>query len=202
MTFLQNLNWRHATKAFDPNKTVSDEDLARLKEAIQMAPTSFGLQPFHVKVITDPALRAKIRPVAWDQAQITDSSHLLVFCARTDVLDRINEYFEIATGGNADTRAAMKGYEDLMVGSLSPRSVEDIRHWADKQTYIAHGFALAACAEMQIDSCPIEGFDPAAVDEILELPDHLHSVVMMPIGYRAEEPKHGKVRYPESDLFS
>ena len=202
MTFLSQLNWRHATKSFDPNKKVSDEDLEKIKDAIQMAPTSFGLQPFHVKIITAPAIRDQIRPVSWDQAQITDSSHLLVFCARTDAMSRIDGYMEIASGGNPEARGKLEMYENLMKGALEPRSPEELKHWADKQTYIAHGFALAACAELKIDSCPIEGFDPAAVDKILGLPENTQSVVLMPIGYRAEEPKHGKVRFPESDLFS
>lgn len=202
MTFLKNLNWRHATKNFDTSKKVSDADLAQLKEAIVMTPTSFGLEPFHVRVVSDQAIKDQIQPVAWDQPQIGACSHLLVFCARTDAMDRINQYFEIASGGSAEVREKMKGYEDLIRGSLEPRSPEQILDWATRQTYIAHGFALAALAELQIDSCPMEGFDPAAVDKILNLPDHLKSVVMLPIGYRTEDPHHPKVRYPASDLFS
>ncbi len=202
MSFLSQLNWRHATKNFDANKKVSDADLEKLKEAIQMTPTSFGLQPFHVQVVTSDEIKQQIKPHAWDQAQITDSSHLLVFCARTDVMDRINQYFELATGGNSEVREKMKGYEDLMVGFLSPRSDNQHEEWANRQVYIAHGFALAACAELGIDSCPIEGFSPSETDKILGLPSHLKSVVLMPIGYRAEEPHHAKVRFPQSDLFS
>lgn len=202
MTFLQNLHWRHATKAFDASKSVSDADLAKLKEAMRMAPTSFGLQPWHVKVVTDTDTKAQIRTVAWDQAQVTDSSHLLVFCARTDVANRTDQYFEIATGGNADLREKMKGYEDLIRGFFADKDETFVYDWARNQAYIAHGFALAACAELQIDSCPMEGFDPAAVDKILDLPSHLQSVVMLPIGYRSGDPEHAKVRYPESDLFS
>ena len=202
MSFLSQLNWRHATKAFNPDKKVSDSDLAKLKEAIQMTPTSFGLQPFHVQIITDDAIKAAIKPHAWNQAQITDCSHLLVFCARTDVMNRVDQYFEVATGGNAEVREKMSGYEDLMKGTLSLHTPKQHQEWANRQVYIAHGFALAACAELEIDSCPIEGFAPAEADKILELPAHLKSVVLMPIGYRAEEPHHGKVRFPESDLFS
>lgn len=202
MSFLSQLDWRHATKNFDPNKKVPDDQLAQLKEAIQLTPTSFGLQPFHVKIVDSEAIKAAIKPHAWDQAQITDCSHLLVFCARTDVMDRVNQYFEVATGGNAEVREKMKGYEDLMVGALQPRNEAQHEEWANRQVYIAHGFALAACAELEIDSCPIEGFVPAEADKILELPSHIKSVVLMPIGYRAEEPSHGKVRFPESDLFS
>jgi nitroreductase len=96
----------------------------------------------------------------------------------------------------------MEMYENMMKGALEPRTLEQHKSWADRQTYIAHGFALAACAELKIDSCPIEGFDPAAVDKILGLPEDTSSVVMMPIGYRSEEPQHAKVRFPMSDLFS
>jgi nitroreductase len=167
-----------------------------------MAPTSFGLQPLHVKIIDCEDLKAQIKPHAWDQAQVTDGSHLLVFCYRTDVIDRIDQYFEIASEGDKDIREKMKGYEDIMRGALAPRTHADLENWAIRQVYIAHGFALAACAELKIVSCPIEGFDPAAVDKILGLPENTKSVLLMPIGYRAEEPKHGKVRFPESDLFS
>lgn len=202
MTFLQNLNWRHATKLFDADQKVSDADLATLKQAIQMAPTSFGLQPFHVRVVTDQAVKDQIQPVAWNQPQVGTCSHLLVFCARTDAEERMEAYFQIASGGDPGVREKMRGYEDLMRGFFVGKDEAFVYDWARNQAYLAHGFALAACAELQIDSCPMEGFDPTAVDKILALPPHLKSVVMMPIGYRAQEPHHGKVRYPEEDLFS
>ncbi len=202
MTFLQNLDWRHATKSFDTKTKVSDTDLAKLKEAIIMTPTSFGLEPFHVKIITDQAVKDEIQPISWNQPQVGTCSHLLVFCARTDWENRIHDYFEIASGGNADIKEKMKGYEEMMQGALGARTEEQILDWATRQAYIAHGFALAACAELKIDSCPMEGFDSAALDKILDLPENFKSVVMLPIGYRTEEPHHGKVRFPESDLFS
>ena len=202
MTFLQNLKWRHATKSFDLNQKVSDTDLATLKEAIVMAPTSFGLQPFHVQTVTDPLVKEKIQAVAWNQAQVGSCSHLLVFCARTDVSDRIDGYLDLASGGSPEAREQMKGYEDLMRGFFADKDETFVYDWARNQAYIAQGFALAACAELEIDSCPMEGFDPAAVDQILELPSHFKSVVMLPIGYRAGEPEYGKVRFPENDLFS
>ncbi len=202
MSFLAQLNWRHATKSFEPSKKVSDADLAKLKETIVMSPTSFGLEPFHVRIVTDQALKDEIQPVSWNQAQVGTCSHLLVFCARTDVKDRIETYFQIASGGDAAAREKLKDYEDMMRGFFAEKDDKFIYQWARNQAYIAHGFALAACAELQIDSCPMEGFDPEAVDKILDLPSHLKSVVMMPIGYREKEPDHSKVRYPESDLFS
>ena len=129
-------------------------------------------------------------------------SHLLVFCARTDLQDRIEAYFQIASNGDDEVRANLKGYEDMMRGFFADKDENFVYAWARNQAYIAHGFALAACAELKIDSCPMEGFDPSAVDEILALPDYLKSVVMLPIGYREVDPHHPKVRYPEDDLFS
>ncbi|NCP66919.1 NAD(P)H-dependent oxidoreductase [bacterium] len=202
MSFLNNLEWRHATKIFDTEKKVSDSDFEKIKEAIQMTPTSFGLEPFHVKIVTDQAVKDKIQPVSWDQPQVGSCSHLLVFCARTDWESRINDYFEMASGGKAEIKEKMNPYEQMMRGALKDRTEHQILDWARNQAYIAHGFALAACAELKIDSCPMEGFDNEAVNKILGLPNHMKSVVMMPIGYRTEDPHHGKVRYPESDLFS
>jgi len=200
MTFINNLDWRFAAKSFDPQKSVSDVDLETIKEAISKTPTSFGLEPYHVKVITADDLKEKIKPVSWDQPQITTCSHLLVFCYRTDIVDdRINAYVENATGGNEAGKAAMEGYRQLMHDNISQR---DVPVWASRQTYIALGFAMAACAELQVDSCPIEGFDPAAVDAILDLPEHLKSVVLLPIGYRSEDPNRPKVRFPKDEIFS
>ncbi len=202
MSFLDNLEWRNATKLFDDQKTVSDNDLETLKNAIKMTPTSFGLEPFHVKIITDQGLKDQIQAFSWNQPQVGTCSHLLVFCYRKDYQSRIEDYFEIASGGNAEVKEKMSGYRDMMEGFLGNTSPEGIETWAKKQAYLALGFAMAACAEMKVDSCPMEGCDFKKLDELLSMPDHMNSVVMLPIGYRADEPSHGKVRYPESDLFS
>lgn len=202
MSFLDHLQWRHATKMFDNTTSVSASDLNKLKEAIQMTPTSFGLEPFHVKVITDQAVKDEIQKISWDQPQVGTCSHLLVFCYRKDYQARIDEYMELASGGDDSIKEKMSGYKDLMEGFLGAFSEDEIIVWAKKQTYIALGFAMAACAELEIDSCPMEGCDFAKLDEILDMSDHMGSLVMLPIGIRADEPTHGKVRYPQSDLFS
>jgi nitroreductase len=202
-TFLSGLQWRNATKAFDPQKKVSEDDLQKILEAIRYAPTSYGLQPFHVFVISDMSVRQKIAPVAWNQSQITEASHLLVFCSRSDVApDRIEDYIEEATGGDEKKKEALKGYADMMRGSFQGKSSEQQKIWADRQTYIALGFGLAAAAELRIDSCPMEGFSPPEVDKVLALPEHLHSVAFMTIGYRRSDPDHPKVRFPEEELFT
>ena len=202
MSFLSQLNWRHATKLFDNTQKISDENLAQLKDAIQMTPSSFGLEPFHVKIITDLDLKNKIQEISWNQPQISTSSHLLVFCARTDAQARINKYFEIASGGSDEIQKKMAGYKQMMEGGLLSKSPAEIRLWAENQTHIALGFAMAACAELEIDSCAIGGCDFKKLDELLDLPDDLKSCVMLPIGIRAAEPTHPKVRYEENDLFS
>jgi nitroreductase len=200
MSFLSQLSWRYATKKFDTTKKVSSEQLTKILEAIKMAPTSYGVQPFHVVVVTNPELREKLKTAGYGQAQITDSSHLMVFCARTDILDRVNGYFEIASGGNAEVRSSMKGYEDMMSGALGAISEDKKEAWAAKQAYLALGFGLAACAELEVDACPMEGFNPAEFKSILGLPENMYPHALMAVGFRSSEDKvHAKVRF--NDLF-
>ena len=204
MSFLSNLNWRYATKKFDTARKVSDADLEKILEAIRLAPTSFGLQPYRVWVVTNPEIKEKIQAAAWGQPQITTSSHLLVFTARTDLSENKEEFFTLISGGNPEIRAALKGYEDMVEGFVAGKPTpESVLPWSAKQAYIAHGFALAACAELEIDSCAMEGFDPVAVGEILGLPTSEQAVVMLPIGYRdASETLRPKARFSKEVLFT
>ena len=200
MTFLNHLDWRYAVKSFDASRSVSEADLASIKEAISKTPTSFGLEPYHIKVLTDQTIKDKIQSVSWNQPQVGTCSHLLVFCYRTDIVDdRIDAYIDNASGGNPEIKEKMAEYRQLMHDNISER---DVPVWSSRQAYIALGFAMAACAELQIDSCPLEGFDPASVDKILDLPPHLKSVAMLPIGYREEDPSRPKVRFPKDEMFS
>lgn len=200
MSFLTQLTWRYATKQFDTAQKLSDEQLQQILEAVKMVPTSFGLQPFKVLVVTNPELRTKLKEASWGQAQVTDASHLLVFCANTDVLPRVDTYFEMASGGNEDVRGQMKGYEDMMRGFASGMSQDAMLPWAAKQAYIALGFALAAAAELGVDSCPMEGFDGAQYKTLLGLEDNVTPVVLLPVGFRsATDTVHPKVRF--NDLF-
>ncbi|KUJ80378.1 NAD(P)H-dependent oxidoreductase [Ruegeria marisrubri] len=187
-TLIEKLNWRYATKKMDPSKPVPQEKVDQILEAIRMAPTSSGTQPFEVFVVTNPEIRAQIRKVAWDQAQITDGSHLLVFAAwdnyseeRIDAVTRqmIEERGEIPL---------LKQYYENLKATYLPREAEVNHGHAARQAYIALGFALAAAAELEVDSTPMEGFDPNAVDEILGLRERgLRSVVLLPLGHRQAE---------------
>ena len=202
MSCLSNLNWRYATKKFDTARKVSDADLETILEAIRLAPTSFGLQPYRVWVVTNPEIKEKIQAAAWGQPQITTSSHLLVFTARTDLSENKEEFFTLISGGNPDVRAALKGYEDMVDGFVAGKPTpESVLPWSAKQAYIAHGFALAACAELEIDSCAMEGFDPSAVGALLGLPASEQAVVMLPIGYRdASETPRPKARFSKEQI--
>ncbi len=201
-TFLSQLDWRFATKSFDTSKKVSDSDLHKILEAIRYAPTSFGLQPFHVSVVTDPSVRARIQESAYGQPQVVDASHLLVFAVRTDIISRIGAYIELASGGAPEVKAGLVEYQQMMHGTLASRSTEEQLAWSARQAYIALGFALAASAELEIDSCPMEGFDTGAVDAILGLSKEFKVVALLPIGYRTLDPDRKKVRFPAEELIT
>ncbi len=205
MSFLNNLDWRYATKLFDTNKKVSDEDLSKITNAIRLTPTSFGLQPYHFYVVSNQEVKDKIQTVAWNQPQIGTASHLIVFTARTDLMKNKEEYFELMTGWNSEIRKSLKGFEDMLTGFITAKNESEVLTWASKQVYIAHGFTLAALAELQIDSCPMEWFDPTAVGEILGVPSNEKVLLILPIGYREENdgPRTPhKVRFSIEALFT
>ena len=187
-TLIEKLNWRYATKKMDPSKAVPQEKVDQIIEAVRMAPTSSGTQPFELLVITNPEIRAEIRPHAWDQAQITEGSHLLVFAAWDNYsAERIDAVTRQMTEERGEIPLLNKYYENLKANYL-PRDEQVNHDHAARQAYIALGFAMAAAAELEVDCCPMEGFDPAKVDEILGLREKgLRSVVLLPLGYRQEE---------------
>lgn len=202
LSFFEHLNWRFATKDFDSEKKVSEENLNKILEAIRFAPSSFGFQPYHVYVVGDQELKLKLQEAGHHQAQFADSSHVLVFCSRTDLEDRKEAYVARITGDDEEKREKLQPYINMLEGFVQGMHGDELLSWAHRQTYIALGFALAEAAELEIDSCPMEGFDPAKFDEILEVPEHMRSVVVMSLGYRKHEPKREKFRYPKEDLFT
>lgn len=189
MTVTEKLAWRYATKKYDPSKSVSAEKLERIIEAVRLAPTSSGLQPFQLFVVTNPEVRARIRGVAWNQAQVTDASHLLVFAAWDDITaDRVNMMFDLTNDVRGFKNEGWEAYRQQLLGIVAGRGTEANYQAAARQAYIGLGMALIAAAFEEVDATPMEGFDPAAVDEILDLPSkNLRSVVMLPLGYRADE---------------
>ncbi|ADW68124.1 NAD(P)H-dependent oxidoreductase [Granulicella tundricola] len=188
-TVTERLAWRYATKKFDATKSVPTEKLERIIEAIRLAPTSSGLQPFQLFVITNPDIRAKIRAVSWNQAQVTDSSHLLVFAAWDNITpERVHMMFDLTNDIRGFKNEGWESYRQQLLGIVAARGTEANYQAAARQAYIALGAALIAAAFEEVDATPMEGFDPAAVDEILNLKSkNLRSVVMLPLGYRAAE---------------
>lgn len=184
-TLIEQLNWRYATKKMDPSKSVPQEKLDTIIEAIRLAPTSSGTQPFEVIVVTNPDVLEKIQKAAGDQSQITEGSFLLVFAAWDNyTAARIDE----VTGLNVAARGdlpMLSAYYDNLKNNYVPRDAEVNYAHAARQAYIALGVALVAAAEQEVDSTPMEGFDPALVDDILGLKERgLRSVVLLPLGYR------------------
>jgi len=203
---IEALKWRYATKKFDPAKKVSDADLNEILESGRLAPTSFGLQPLKFIVVSDAKLREELKASAWNQAQITDSSQLIVLAARTDIDDKfVKKFIEKIAEVRKISAASLKGYEDMMVGSMSQKAKDNtLNDWSARQVYIALGVMLETAALKRIDSCPMEGFDKAKFDEILGLKkENLASVVLMAVGYRAADDSYAqnaKVRFDQKDL--
>ena len=184
-TLSDHMGWRYATKKMNPSSPVPQERVDAIIEAVRMAPTSSGLQPFELLVITNNELRSKIASAANGQAQITDGSHLLVFAAWDNyTAERIDEVLQMNIDARGDL-PTLRGYYDFLKASYVPRDPEINYAHAARQAYIAVGFALLAAAEQEVDSTPMEGFDPDAVDAILGLRERgLRSVVLMPLGHR------------------
>lgn len=189
MSLLENLQWRYATKKYDPTKKVSQEDVDKIVEAARMAPTSSGLQQFRVIVITNQELKNKIVPIAMDQQIVADCSHLLVFAAWDRYTEeRINKIYDYTTDERGLPRGRFKSYTDkLRALYLSQTAEENFVHTA-RQAYIGLGLSIAEAAELKVDCTPMEGFVGQELDELLDLKSKgLKSVLLLPLGYRDTE---------------
>lgn len=205
MNFYDAINWRYATKKMNGD-AVPKEKLDNIFNAIQMAPTSIGLQPFSVIHVTDPELKEQIQPIAYGQTQIVDGSDILIFTAWDEITsERINDYVKL-TGEIRDL-----GEEELqpvrnMAEGVASRSKEDQFNWSARQAYIALGFGLSAAAIEKVDATPMEGFKNEELDELLGLPEQgLKSIAILALGYRDEDndwlAPMKKVRRPKEELF-
>jgi len=188
MELLDKLNWRYAAKAMN-GKKVPQEKIDNIIEAISLSPTSSGLQPFEIIVITNQELKEKIRPVSWNQSVITDCSHLIVFAAwDTYTAERINKMFDLTNTVRGFENEGWENYRQMLLGSYPQKDPEVNFNHAAKQAYIAFSQAIAAAAFEGVDSTPLEGFDPDALDKILGLREKgLRSCVMLPLGYRDDK---------------
>lgn len=208
MGFLDRLAWRYATKKMDPTKRVPTEKVDRIIEAARLAPTSSGLQPFELVLVSNADLKARLREAANGQSQVEEGSHLLVFAAwDTYTAARINEAFDLVNDERGFRNEGSESYRQFLLSTYPARDAETNFQHAAKQAYLALGFALAAAAVEEVDSTPMEGFDPEKVDAILGLRDRgLRSVALMPLGYRDEAGdwlvKLKKVRKPRANFVT
>lgn len=208
MDLLESLNWRYATKKMDPAKKVPQEKVERILEAVRLAPTSSGLQPFEMIVVSNRELLEKIKPIANGQGQVADCSHLLVFAAWDDYTDeRINRMFDLVAAARGGTNEGWEAYRKHLLASYPPRGPEvNFQHTA-RQAYIALGVAISAAAVEGVDSTPMEGFNPDALDALLGLRARgLRSVLLLPLGYREEArdwlANLKKARRPRADFIT
>jgi nitroreductase len=203
---LEQLHWRYAVKQFDPTRTIPADTWRVLEDSMVLSPSSYGLQPWKFFVVADPATRQKLLPVSWNQRQVVDASHLVVFAVKATVgppdAERLIQRSSAVRGIPVEK---LDGYKKMMVGSLTRATPEHVREWMTRQVFIALGVFLTAAAMVGVDACPMEGFQHEQYDEILGLPAKgYHSVVVATAGYRAEADVTGKlpkVRYEKAEMI-
>ncbi len=204
--FINDQNWRYATKKFDNTKKISTADLNFLKEAIRLSTSSYGLQLYKVLIIENPEIRAQLMPHAWNQSQIIDASHLVIFANQTHIGNaEIDAYLNNTSKTRNIPLETLSGYGNFMKSVINPLPEETKNNWTSKQTYLALGNLLNAAAELKIDATPMEGYDAEKFNEILGLNQlNLNAAVIATIGYRSDDDatQHlKKVRKSNEDLF-
>jgi nitroreductase len=183
---IERLQWRYAAKKLDSTKVVPHNKVERILEAARLAPTSSGLQPYEIIVVTSKEVRERIKPIAWNQGQITDGSHLLVFAAWDNyTVERINMMFDLTNEVRGFKNEGWEAYRNMLLGMYPQRDAEVNHQHAARQAYIGLAASMMAAAYEEVDCTPMEGFDPKALDEILNLRERgLRSVAILPLGYR------------------
>lgn len=189
MNVLESLKWRSATKKFDSSKKVSNEDLEKLIEAASLTATSGGFQPFKLVVVSSDEVKEKLVPVAYNQTQVGEASHVFVFALESNIDETmVDAYMKLASEVRNQPLESLEGYSQSMKAWIGSMDDNQRYAWARSQAYIALGTVMTAAAAMKIDSCPMEGFVPDQFEEILDLKSkNLQPVVILPIGYRSEE---------------
>jgi len=204
-TLLESLKWRHATKRYN-GQTLEEEKLKFILDAIRLSASSLGLQPYKVLVISNKELKEKLREASFNQAQITESSHLLVFAARTSVDEKyINDFIELTAKTRNQKLEDLDNFKNYLIQTVNAKPKDELLNWTARQSYIALGTGLAAAAELRVNASPMEGFENEKYDQILELEKQgLHATVLLALGYRSDEDWLApltKVRKDNADLF-
>lgn len=203
----QQLTWRYATKRFDPTKKISAQDWHTLEESLRLAPSSFGLQPWKFIVVKNPEVRKQLHPLSWNQPQLVEASHLVVIAAKKEVTHTdVDGFLESISETRGVPVADLQGYGGMMKGFLDALAQQGTcEHWATRQVYIALGMLLSTAAVLKIDACPLEGINPVAYDEVLNLNQSGYSTkVACALGYRSSEDASAlftKVRYARSKVI-
>ena len=200
------LNKRYATKKFDQRKKIPSQHVDTILEAVRLTPTSYGLQLMKIVVVENESTRAKLVPHSYGQEQVIEASHLLILCREKEVdQSHISAYISNIASTRNTSEITLDGFKNMMTNSILGMSEESRKIWMNKQVYIALGNLLTICALLEIDACPMEGFDSDEYDRILELPEkNLNAVLAIPIGYRSEDDSnagHKKVRRSTSDFI-
>ncbi len=206
-TILQALKWRYATKQFDPSKKIDGATWSALEEALVLSPSSFGLQPWKFLIITDQAVKEKLVPLSWGQRQLADASHVVVLAVKhpIDASDVSRHVGRISELHNTPLEK-LSGLEKMVAGFIAkPPYPLEIREWSTRQVYIALGTFMTSAALLGVDTCPMEGLDPAGYDEVLGLSGTgYYTVVACPAGYRLPGDRHSelpKVRYHAHEVI-
>lgn len=199
---VRHLKWRYAVKKFDPARKIPPDTWEALEQSLVLTPSSFGLQPWKFLVITDQTTKEKLVPLSWRQTQPADCSHFVVFAARTTLSERnVDDYVARVAEVRGVPPDSLAGFRKMMIGTLvPPKPGFEIKHWASLQAYIALGNFMTSAAVIDVDTCPMEGIEPAKYDELLGLSDSgFATIVACAAGYRAADDKYAavpKVRFP------
>lgn len=206
MNIIKQLNWRYAVKNFNTDKKISLEDIETIAESLRLSASSFGLQPWKFYIIENQEVKNKLMEHSFNQVQIKEASHLVVFCRPRTIDDQFVDRFLESTAQVRNVEmASLEGYGNMMKGFLSRKDDKQKTEWAKNQVYIALGNLLTTCAMMNIDSCPMEGILPSKYDEVLGLTESDYTtVVACPLGYRSHDDKYAslaKVRFPQEKVI-
>lgn len=199
---IDHLEWRYAVKRFDPDKLLTENKIRKLKYAFNLTATSYGLQPIKMVVVHNKKLQQQLVKHSWDQPQVAQASHVLIFCIETRIdTVYIAQYFDRIKQIRGTSEDILNPYREAMIQDFSSMDRQQIQDWATKQAYLAMGNLLTICAIEKIDSCPMEGFVPEAYDNLLGLKEQgLKTVLVMPVGYRAEDDMFSEFKKVRRDM--
>lgn len=204
---IEDLNWRYACKEFDKTKRISDADFNILLESLRLTASSFGLQLWNFVVVKNEELRERLVEKSWGQRQVADASHLIVLCIKTDAQESdIDAYLNDIVKTRGVAKESLEGFKNMLLGFVSKKSIDQKHTWMKDQVYIALGTLLTVCANMRIDSCPMEGISPKGFGEVLGLESKgLRAVLACPVGYRSKTDKYAnlsKVRFSQDKVVT